>query len=445
MARHPINLTMKIAALVLLGLIGPMSLPCLAAEPDIAPCLRQLRAKARTQAQIPPQVFDQFVADVRYDPKLAEPGQPQPEFINPTWEYIGFLVDDQRIAQGREVLAQWREPLQFIQAQTGVDPETVVAFFGVETDFGRYQGSYRVIDALTNRACGPVSASAAAKEGAQRQLFAAIEVLRLGDVSPEDFLGSFAGAFGLTQFIPATYLAHRGKPGEQLADGDQDGKVDIIHSVPDALMLTAKKVRADGWQPGRPWALAVTLPASFNRSIALREKAFGGTLYSRVAKKLLDANRRPLSEWQRRGVVLSQPAPGVPADTPFVLLSLNDDAEGPYLLASPNFEAHYKYNYSLSYAYAVGLLADSLKGVPTPPLAWASAQRGLSRAEIKELQCLLSAMHPEVRVDGNPGTKTRLAISEEETRLGWAATGRTTDVLLKQLRETAPAEPVCPR
>jgi lytic murein transglycosylase len=435
MASQPHEGSMRTATLVLMGL---MSLSCQAAEPDIAPCLRQLRASARTQANILPEVFDQYVTQVQYDPKLAEPGPPQPEFFNPTWEYAAFLVDDQRVAEAREVMARWKPQLQYIQQQTGVDPETVVAFFGVETDFGRYQGTHRVINALANRACGPISAGAAAKANAQRQFYAAIEVLRLGDVAPEDFVGSYAGAFGHTQFIPATYLEHRGQPGNQLADGDQDGKVDSIRSVPDALMLTAKKVRADGWQPGLPWALAVTLPAGFDRSLALREKAFGGTLYGRVSKTLLDGNRRPLAEWLRRGLVLGAPVAGLPADTPFALLSMNDDADGPYLLVSVNFEAHYKYNYSLNYAYAVGLLADYLKGEVPPALPWASEQRGLSRVEIKELQCLLSARQPELKADGHPGAKTRQAIADEETRLGWKPTGRTTDVLLRQLRDAAP-------
>jgi membrane-bound lytic murein transglycosylase B len=431
---------MRTALLLLAALIG---LPAQAAEPDIASCLRQLRTSAKTEANIPGPVFDEFMAGVRYDAKLAEPGIPQPEFINPTWEYAGYLVDDQRVAEGREMLATWQPQLQYIQAQTGVVPETVVAFFGVETDFGRYQGTYRVVESLANRACGSISGGAAGKARARQQLWAAIEVLRLGDVAPVDFVGSFAGAFGLTQFIPATYLAHRGRPGEQLADGDQDGKVDSIRSVPDALMLTAKKVRADGWQPTLPWALAVTLPDGFDRALALREKAFGGTLYSRVAKPLMDANRRPLAEWQRLGVVLTGPATGVPPDTPFVLLSLNDDAEGPYLLASANFEAHYKYNYSLNYAYAIGLLADALAGRAPPAVQWAGNPRGLSRVEIRELQCLLSATRPELKADGNPGSKTRLAISEEETRLGWKATGRTTEQLLQQLRQAAPAESAC--
>ncbi|MEO8152565.1 MAG: lytic murein transglycosylase [Rhizobacter sp.] len=433
---------MKIALLLLTAFAG---LPSHAADASIAPCLRQLRADAQSQAHIAPQDFDKFVVDVRYDPRLAEPGAPQPEFVNPTWEYAAFLVDDQRVAEGQEVLTKWQPQLQYIQAQTGVEPETVVAFFGVETDFGRYQGSYRVIDALVNRACGPISSGAAAKARARQQLYAAIEVLRLGDVAPEEFVGSFAGAFGLTQFIPATYLAHRGQVGDQLADGDQDGKVDSIHSVPDALMLTAKKVRSDGWQPGLPWALAVTLPPSFDRALALREKAFGGTLYSRVAKQLMDANRRPLAEWLRLGVVLTTPPPELQTDTPLVLVSLNDDAEGPYLLASANFEAHYKYNFSLNYAYAIGLLADRLKGQPALVLQWAGNQRGLSRSEIQELQCLLAVTHPEVKADGHPGAKTRQAITEEEARLGAPATGRTTDALLQQLRAAAANPAACAR
>lgn len=423
--------------------------PASAAETaDFSACVKQLRRQAQAEAGIAPETFDRHVQDAPYEPRLAEPGPPAPEFLNPTWEYIGFLVDERKVDEGRKLLAQWHKELRHIQSMTDVDPETVVAFFGVETDYGRSAGSYPVITSLVNRSCGPISGSPAAKARERAQLFAAVRVLVLGDVAPQDFVGSYAGAFGLTQFIPGTYLEHRGgKPGQPLADGDQDGKVDAIRSVPDALMLTALKVKADGWRPGLPWALPATLPAGFDMGRVLREKAFGGTLYGRASAGLLAANRRTLAEWRRLGVKpagLGAPQarsafPALTEQTLFALISLNDDQPGPFILASANFEAHYRYNYSISYAFAVGQLADRLKGVEPMALTWNGDDRGLSRVEIVRLQCLLSASHPEVTADGRPGNKTRQAIAAEETRLGRPPTGRTGFKLLQALSDEAEA------
>lgn len=435
--------TRTLLAIATFALVALSSPPLAAAEPDIGRCLRELRAFALAEAQIAPPLFDAFVSGVHYDARLAEPSPAQPEFLNPTWEYVAYLVDAQRVDDGRAVLAQWHEALLEIERRTGVAPETVVALFGIETDFGRAVGSYPVLSALVNRACGPISATPAARAQARKQLYAAIQVLRLGDAVAADFNGSFAGAFGLTQFLPATYLAQRGQAGVDLADGDADGRVDSIHSVPDALMLTAKKLSAEGWRPGLPWALAVSLPSSFDHALVLRERAFGGTLYSRVAASLLDANRRSLAAWLRLGLQLKPAAQDLAPDTPFVLLSLNDDGDGPYLLASAQFEAHYRYNYSLNYAYAVGLLADRLAGRPEPALDWPSAERGLSRREIEELQCLMAPTHSGLSVDGRPGAKTRQAIADEENQLGWKPSGRTTASLLYTLRVHSAARAEC--
>ncbi len=441
--------------------------PAVAGFPE---CVKKLKARAWEEARIPAETFDRMAHGVSYLPALAEPGPPPPEFANPTWEYTGFLVDDQKIAQGREVMTRWQTELDYIESQTGVAPATAVAFFGVETDFGRFKGQNPVVPTLINRACGPITSSETAKARERKQLYAALQIVELGDVKPDEFKGSYAGAFGFTQFIPGTYLEHRGKAGQLLADGDRDGRVDVMHSIPDALMLTALKVKADGWAPGLPWALAVRLPAGFDPALILRERAFGGELYSRTASTLLRANRRPLADWQKLGVsvvgvaataapansgspggsndslgALVQQHPALTPQTPFALISLNDDAPGPYILASVNFEAHYRYNFSLNYAYSVGLLADRLGGREALPVQWASADRGLSRVEILELQCRLAATHPEVQADGSPGPKTRAAIGDEETRLARPATGRTTFSLLKALREGEPASACGPQ
>jgi glucose-6-phosphate 1-epimerase len=398
-----------------------------AAEIDLARCLRQLRAEA-AQHGVRVAAFDRYTKGVQYDAKRALPDVAQPEFTWPIWEYLGVLVDAERIEDGRRILREQARALAAIERRFGVDAPTVVAIFGVETNFGAHKPKYPVIETFVNRACGFPEARPAFRREQKAHLFEALKLLQAGEVREHEFLGSRAGAFGMTQFMPVTYAKDK-------ADVDGDGRADIINSTPDALGATARFLIRNGYTRGLPWAIAVELPAGFDATLAASGRGHGE---ARKAKTI--------AQWRQLGVSVADERstgpgraryPALTAATPATLL-LPEGPQGPAFLATRNFVAFWRYNNSEAYAFAVGVLADTLRG-EARPIAWASGETGLSRRQIAELQALLIQRgHADVTVDGVPGANTRAAVRAEQKRLGWPDTGYIGIKLLDALR-AAPA------
>jgi len=406
-----------------------------AADAELAGCLRALRAEAPKHG-IGRAAFDAFTKSVRYDPKRALPDEAQPEFTWAIWEYLGVLVDDQRIEDGRRLLQEQASALQTIEQRYGVDGPTVVAIFGVETNFGAYKSRYPVVETFINRACGFPGARPTFKQEQKAHLFQALRMLQAGEVREDQFLGSRAGAFGMTQFMPVTYAKDK-------ADVDGDGKADIINSVPDSLGATAHFLVRNGWMRGRPWAIAVELPAGFDATLA----ASGGE-HARLERRTLAARKvKSVGQWVRLGVKLvddrvtaergAAAKPAVIDALPATLL-LPEGVEGPAFLVTGNYVAFWRYNNSDAYAFAIGVLSDALRSEPRK-LAWANNEVGLSRNQVGELQSLLIKRgHEGLKADGVPGAATREAVRSEQQQLGWPDTGQISLRLLETLRASTP-------
>jgi lytic murein transglycosylase len=238
------------------------------------------------------------------------------------------------------------------------------------------------------------------------ELIAALKLVDRGDLRLNDLYGSWAGAFGQTQFIPSTY--------QRLAvDFDGDGRRDLVRSAADALGSTANYLSKAGWRPGGSWMIEVKAPSGYN----------GPTGRS---------NRASLSAWSKRGVVRADGAPLSGGAEAGLLLPAGPN--GPGFLVFRNFDAIYAYNQAESYALAISHLADRLAGYPALRTPWPTDDLGLSRAERLELQRLLLANgFYEGEVDGKIGPITRAAIAEAERSLGWPATGRPGSKLLRAL------------
>ena len=322
--------------------------------------------------------------------------------------HLAGLVDEQRIDDGRAMLAQWREVLEAVEARHGVDPATVVAVWGVESDYGRAIGRRAIVRSLATLSCE------GRRQGFFRgELFAALRILAAGHVEPERFTGSWAGACGHTQFMPSTFL-------EAAVDFDGDGRRDVVGTVPDALASTANYLRRAGWRTGDPWGYEVRLPAGFDPAQAGRNK------------------RRPLAEWAARGVVRIDGRPIEPSGAPAAIL-LPAGPGGPAFVVLRNFDALYAYNAAESYALAIAHLADRLRGGGPFATPWPTDDPGLSRAGRRELQTLLLARgHAIGEADGLVGTNTRRAIRDEQQRLGLPADGRAGTRILEALRREAP-------
>jgi lytic murein transglycosylase len=233
-------------------------------------CLGELRREATTKG-ITAQSFDAAMRGVEPDQSVLEAMDNQPEFKTPIWDYLAALVDDQRIADGQAKLAEWGTVLAQAERKFGVDRHTIIAVWGVESDYGKNMGKRPLVRSLAT-----VSCFGSRQRFFRGELVATLHILQSGDMPPEALTGSWAGAFGHTQFMPSTF--------QRLAvDFDGDGRRDIVGSIPDALGSTANFLKRAGWVSGQPWGYEVQLPENYSGSTGRR-------------------TRQPLAEWGRLGI-----------------------------------------------------------------------------------------------------------------------------------------------
>ncbi|WP_213928564.1 lytic murein transglycosylase, partial [Pseudomonas aeruginosa] len=305
-------------------------LPALAlAQPDASSfpsCLAGLQKKAQAQG-ISADSYERFTSGLQADLSVLDLLDAQPEFTTPLWDYLAGLVDEQRVSDGKAMLAQHDKLLDQVAARYGVDKYTVVAVWGVESDYGRIFGKRPLLTSLSTLSC-----YGRRQSFFQGEFLATLKLLQAGDIRDAGITGSWAGAFGHTQFMPSTYA-------RIAVDFDGDGRRDLVGSVPDALGSTANYLKKAGWRTGQPWGYEVKVPADFPASLAGRGK------------------RQPLSAWVARGVrrVDGQPLPG--GDEKAAIL-LPTGAQGPAFLVYRNYDAIYSYNAAESYALAIALLSD---------------------------------------------------------------------------------------
>ncbi|MCC7633383.1 lytic murein transglycosylase [Stenotrophomonas rhizophila] len=380
-------------------------------------CLASLQPQALKQG-VSAAGFSRPTAGLSPDLSVLPLLDAQPEFTTPLWDYLAALVDSQRVDDGRALLAQHRDLLNRVSSQYGVDPATIVAVWGVESDYGRVFGKRPLLQSLATLSC-----NGRRQPFFRGELLALLKLLDAGDLQAEGLTGSWAGAFGHTQFMPSTYA-------RIAVDGDGDGRRDLVASIPDALASTANYLAKAGWRTGQPWGIEVNLPAGFNPAVAGRTQ------------------RKPLAAWRALGIVpvgggALAPA-GLPADSNAALL-LPTGAKGPAWLVFRNYDAIYAYNAAESYALAIATLADRLRGGSGTVAAWPTDDPGIGRRERRELQTLLLARGHDIgAADGMVGTATRRAIQAEQQRLGWAnPDGRAGQRILTALR-TAPPLPTPP-
>ncbi|MGQ7792677.1 lytic murein transglycosylase [Faunimonas sp. B44] len=370
-------------------------LPVLFASPALAnfsACVGGLK-DAAVKAGVSRAVADRALAISQPDEKVMRLSRAQPEFKTPIWDYLGFLVDEERVEQGRVMMRRYDNVLRAAEERFGVNRFVIAAVWGVESNFGQDAGDNFLPHSLATLAC----------QGGRRtafwrgELIAALKLVTRGDLQLNELYGSWAGAFGQTQFIPSTY--------ERLAvDFDGDGRRDLVKSVPDALGSTANYLRRAGWQPGGSWMIEVKVPPNYSGPTGRKQKA-------------------PLSTWGSRGVVRADGAAlsgGAQAG-----LLLPSGPRGPGFLVFKNFDAIYAYNQAESYALAISHLADRMAGLPTFRTPWPTDDPPLSRAQRFELQRLLVAAGYQIgEPDGKVGPLTREAIRDAEQRAGMPPTGR---------------------
>lgn len=374
-------------------------------------CVKGLRQSVVSQG-IQGEVFDRAMQGVEPDPDVLKAFSFQPEFRTAIWDYLAGLVDQERVDDGRDKLKEWSKVLDVAEQKYGVDRNVIVAVWGVESNYGRIQGKRDILRSLTTLIC-------ADKRQAffRGELLATLRILQSGDIPPELLVGSWAGAFGQTQFMPTTY--------QRLAvDFDGDGRRDIVGSVPDALGSTANFLKRAGWVTGQPWGVEVKLPANYSGPSGRRTK-------------------QSLDQWKSLGIapvkvtaknVQVTNMSNLPGTTQAALL-LPAGAKGPAFLVFRNFEAIFSYNAAESYALAIAHLSDRMRGSGMFQTAWPTDDPGTSRAERRQIQqALLDRGYDIGEVDGLIGAKSRAAISTFQQSKGMTVNGRAGQKVLKALR-----------
>jgi len=315
------------------------------------------------------------------------------------------LVNDQRIEKGRRKLAENGKLLNEIGQKYGINPRFLVAFWGLETDFGRLaEGYFPTVAALATLAHD-------GRRGAffREQLFAALKIIDQGHITPERMKGSWAGAMGHFQFIPTTFAAYA-------QDYDGDGKRDIWGNQADAYASAANFLTQSGWNDSETWGREVKLP-----------KGFDFNLVGMSVKK-------PLADWQALGLRRTDGRDLPVADLQASVVA-PAGAAGPAFLVYGNFRTIMVWNRSIYYALAVGNLADRLLGKPAFTTLGPENSRGLSFAEGKELQRLLTAQGFDTGgVDGVVGPKSREAIRNFQRQAGLTPDGHPSVELLQAVR-----------
>jgi membrane-bound lytic murein transglycosylase B len=282
-------------------------------------------------AGISPATIQAALSNVQPIQDVLDQENKQPEVKLTYAQYLTRTVTDQRVAQGRKLLAQYRPLLDKVSAAYGVQPQYIVALWGVESDYGRVAGGYPVIAALATLAYGSQR-----KDMFHTELIAALKILDEHDITPEAMTGSWAGAMGQCQFLPSSFLHYA-------VDFSGNGRRDIWTDQADVFGSIANYLRNYGWLGNQSWGWAVRLPPGINENM--------------ISWK----TPRPVAEWRQMGLRNADGSALVDPGLPLGLVA-SDGVTGPAYLVTSNFGVVMKWNRSTYFATSVGLLADRIAG-----------------------------------------------------------------------------------
>lgn len=373
------------------------SAPAVQPEPpinaaDFSNCIVSFTEKAQ-QEGISNKTITNSLAKAKLNTRVLELDRQQPEFTTTFADYFNRRVTDKRIEQGQALLVKHQALLDRVSAQYGVPAQYLLAFWGLETNFGSYFGNIPVVDSLSTLACDPRRSTFFTGE-----LISALRILDEGAIEPNKMIGSWAGAMGHVQFMPSAFL-------KNAVDFDGDNKRDLWNSTDDAMASAAHFLQSLGWDSSERWGREVKLPTNF---------------------PFLEAglkNSKTLAEWSKLGVTQADKTPLPAADIRASLL-VPSGYQGPAFLVYDNFNVIMRWNRSEFYALAVGHLADRIAGkeklVQPPP---EDAPR-LHRDQVIVLQEQLNKRGFDVGTpDGILGPGTRRGISEFQHQQGMIADG----------------------
>ncbi|WP_394688384.1 lytic murein transglycosylase [Hoeflea sp.] len=367
---------------------------------DLGSFLEGVKAEAVAKG-VSPDVARQAVRNASISRKVLSRDRAQGVFRQTFLEFSKRSVSANRMQVGAKKMKQYAKTFARAEAEYGVPAPVLTAFWGLETDFGGFQGDFNTMNALVT-----LAHDCRRPELFRPQLIAAIEMVGHGDLDPARTTGAWAGEIGQVQMLPRDII-------EYGVDGDGDGHVDLKKSSPDAILTAAKFIKSLGWRAGQPWLAEVSVPSGpfpYEKS-GLRQ---GMSLNDWIALGVTFRNGQPTSE-------------NLPAE-----LLLPQGRGGPAFLAFPNFHIYLEWNKSFIYTTSAAYFATRLGGAQRYDAG--NPAPGLGDAAMKQLQTKLAARGHDVgKIDGILGAGTRAATRAEQLRLGLPADGWPTAELLNRL------------
>ena len=394
------------AAAAALALALMAAVPSYGQNSDFSVWLEGVKRDARA-AGISQATIESALTGLEPLERVIELDRKQPEFTQTLWTYLDRSVTTGRIERARRLLAENRPLLDRVYARYGVQPRFLVAFWGLESNFGEHTGGFSVIQALASLAYDARRAAFF-----RAQLMAALKIIDEGSITVADMSGSWAGAMGQLQFIPTTFINYA-------VDFDGDRRRDIWGNLPDIFASAANFLGSVGWRGDETWGREVRLPADFDWNSANLK------------------TRKPIAEWQRLGVRRVNGADLPVADISGAIVAPMGHS-GPAFLVYRNYDAILTWNRSILYAIAVGHLADRIAGLGPLGTERPAGERPLKLTEIKEIQDLLTEIgfNPG-SADGIVGSQTRSALKAFQRQANLIPDGYPSTEVLSALRRVA--------
>ena len=354
--------------------------------------VEDFKSTAVKKHNIKQSIIDEAFKDIKYQPKIITADRKQPEFMKTFWNYYDSALKPERIANGKIKLKEHAKLFYSVAKKYSVQPQILIAFWGMETNYGTYIGKNKIIPALTTLAFDPRRS-----EFFTSELIKALKILNAGHIKVNDMIGSWAGAFGNFQFMPSTFMAYA-------VDGNGDGKIDLINNLEDAVHSAANYLSKMGWDSKYKWGRPVFVDKKdknmwqYVNSNEWRNVNF----FKSLGVKKYDGSPLPDSE-----INASLIAP--------------DGVHGPVFLVYDNFKYIMRWNASTNYALSIGLLADAIVSNSTPlferPANWEQI-KPITTNQIKEIQEALQKLDIySAKITGLYGKATMRAIKKYQNML----------------------------
>jgi membrane-bound lytic murein transglycosylase B len=400
---NPLAKTILLAATTAL-LAGPAFGPSYAQGTDFQSCLQTIKADATRQG-VPTAIADRAFQGLTPDQKVVDLDSRQPEFSLTYSKYVGGSVTPDRVTKGQQRMAQHRALLDALQAEYGVPPQYIMAFWGIETNYGTFMGDFQVVRSVATLACMTKRRDFFSNETVQ-----ALRILAMNHMTREQMRGSWAGAMGNMQFMPSTFMKYG-------VDRTGDGRIDLWTSLPDAFASAANFLRGIGWKPPLPASEEVFLPQGFPLDQA-------------------DTTvEKPVRSWTQMGVRKAGGAALPSSDEPSSII-LPAGHRGPAFILYPNFKAVMNWNRSTLYALSVAILAQQIAGGAPVMQGPPADDEPLSRDTVIDMQNRLARLTLYTdEVDGLLGPKTRSAVRLYQKQIGLPADGHPTPEFVRRLQQ----------